>query len=501
MKRALFPCTMLVFIAACEVSAQVRIGPHGPMRVERPASGRGSRPAAEWGKYHLSLARAAKLEQPLRYQFLPDPVFAEPGNGVPHYYHAILTLQRLVRRNSNLPQLAKWEHLRPDELPRADVRDYVRRFYEPLTMLQRGTRRTFADWDLPSRTGWGGDRHPEYQWLSRIILVVDLRIRLAVADRDFDKAEEWMQVGWQLSYHLGRAPLASRQSMSVLLADRMLGAVRHWIGSADSPNLYWALARLPLPTADPGQALERRLRAPELAIAEGRAVLATSRSEEGWERLYDKVLRVSQNREVIPQLNDYGYHILVQAYPSAKKDLRDWGYTSEQLAQLPPSAVMLVHQYRVYRHNREAIVKWLNFPPAAAEARIRETLRTLEQGGWVASPKESLSREWFIPMWSTTYAVERYLGFARQSRYTAAKRDALMTLEAIRDHMAAHEGRLPHALREVTGLPVPNNPLTGRPFEYRWVSPQQAVLRIAVTQEDEDELQTNDWQELVIEVR
>lgn len=41
----------------------------------------------------------------------------------------------------------------------------------------------------------------------------------------------------------------------------------------------------------------------------------------------------------------------------------------------------------------------------------------------------------------------------------------LQTVEAIRDHMAAHDGALPEQLAELR-LPAPNDPVTLQPFEY-----------------------------------
>jgi hypothetical protein len=44
---------------------------------------------------------------------------------------------------------------------------------------------------------------------------------------------------------------------------------------------------------------------------------------------------------------------------------------------------------------------------------------------------------------------------------------ALRVIEALRIHAAAHGGRLPDKLTDVTEVPVPNDPGTGKPFDYR----------------------------------
>jgi hypothetical protein len=44
---------------------------------------------------------------------------------------------------------------------------------------------------------------------------------------------------------------------------------------------------------------------------------------------------------------------------------------------------------------------------------------------------------------------------------------ALRVIEALRMHAAANNGQLPEKLSDVKVVPVPNDPGTGRPFEYR----------------------------------
>ena len=44
---------------------------------------------------------------------------------------------------------------------------------------------------------------------------------------------------------------------------------------------------------------------------------------------------------------------------------------------------------------------------------------------------------------------------------------ALRVVEAIRLYAASHDGKLPEDLNQVTEVPVPDDPATGKPFEYR----------------------------------
>jgi hypothetical protein len=45
--------------------------------------------------------------------------------------------------------------------------------------------------------------------------------------------------------------------------------------------------------------------------------------------------------------------------------------------------------------------------------------------------------------------------------------EGVRCLEAIRLYAAAHDGRLPRSLTDVTEVPVPVDPITHKPFEYQ----------------------------------
>jgi hypothetical protein len=55
-----------------------------------------------------------------------------------------------------------------------------------------------------------------------------------------------------------------------------------------------------------------------------------------------------------------------------------------------------------------------------------------------------------------------------QARQNLLERNlaALRVVEAVRMYAAAHEGRLPEKLGDVTEVPLPDDPGTGKPFEY-----------------------------------
>lgn len=61
----------------------------------------------------------------------------------------------------------------------------------------------------------------------------------------------------------------------------------------------------------------------------------------------------------------------------------------------------------------------------------------------------------------------------------------LQCLEAMRLYSASHEGKFPKQLSDITRVPVPNDPVTGRPFIYSRTG-AKAVLEIPATGEETD---------------
>ena len=53
-------------------------------------------------------------------------------------------------------------------------------------------------------------------------------------------------------------------------------------------------------------------------------------------------------------------------------------------------------------------------------------------------------------------------------------------MEAIRLYMASHDGQLPNSLGSITEVPIPDDPATGKPFDYK-IDGQNAVLTLPVS--------------------
>ncbi len=122
---------------------------------------------------------------------------------------------------------------------------------------------------------------------------------------------------------------------------------------------------------------------------------------------------------------------------------------------MSPSQVLLLYQSNLYHEYRDEVFKASYLPFSQAHRLSKETDRRLK-----SAPDTEAGRltRLFLPALTKVELAQ-----VRIERKLAA----LRVIEALRMHAAAHDGQLPDKLDEVAIAPVPNDPGTGRPFEYR----------------------------------
>jgi hypothetical protein len=121
---------------------------------------------------------------------------------------------------------------------------------------------------------------------------------------------------------------------------------------------------------------------------------------------------------------------------------------------MPPAQVLLLYVSHFYHEARDDVFKGSYLPFSQGLALNREADQRLKS---LPDTEATRVAKWFLP------AVQKVqLSKVRLARKLAA----LRVIEALRMHAAA-KGQLPDKLDEVTVVPVPDDPGTGRPFEYK----------------------------------
>lgn len=156
--------------------------------------------------------------------------------------------------------------------------------------------------------------------------------------------------------------------------------------------------------------------------------------------------------------------LIEKEYPRAKQELIADGYPPKQVEAMPVAQVVAMQQVRAAKRIYDEMFKntLLDYPQA--QQRLEETEAKLKGEG------HSVLQAVFSLLPALRLAV---LAQARVDRQIAA----LRAIEAVRMHAAINGGRIPRSLNEVTVVPVPDDPLTAKPFPYR-LDGSKAILQV-----------------------
>jgi hypothetical protein len=149
---------------------------------------------------------------------------------------------------------------------------------------------------------------------------------------------------------------------------------------------------------------------------------------------------------------------ITMQHPSARKSLLAAGKTEAELDAMPPAQVVMLDALVRFRNLRDEHYVWFNAPYAEAmqgmrtsEARVRE-LRERPSFDYLQAALLLM-----LPAVDKVYGAQ-----VRTERRLAS----LRAVEAVRLYAAQNDGKLPGKLADVTAVPVPTDPATGRAFEY-----------------------------------
>jgi hypothetical protein len=410
----------------------------------------------------LVLHPAALPDPSLKYPLLPPREDLAPGNAAALYYRAqaLLLLENVPLREE--VQETHWDHwfLVPlADLPLDEVRDRLADARLPLHEVELAAHYRQCDWEADDPSEGAGGLPPDLHGLGRLAVLLGVRARSEMAGKNSAEALHTLQSGYALAHHLGQGPSLNHLLVGEAVVNLMNRELEEFVQQPSTPNLSWSLATLPRPFFDPAPALD----------AEGTLL------ERPWpwlKRLDGRPLSADEVRSIrtairkklaedAPAEADMDAAV-AGAYPEAKRALSAQGYAGARLDAMPPFQVVALDALRGYRRARQEYVKWFRVPGGWREPAYRTAARSY------AEARERLDRLVFggslrIQRVGDPGALEKaYTAIDAVERRFAA----LRCVEALRLYAAGHDGRLPPRLADVGEVPVPPDPLTGRPFEY-----------------------------------
>lgn len=414
----------------------------------------------------LTVSPAAAPATALKYELLPRNTEKRDGNASVGYYQSLVIRPAGPSDPSKVKKLNEQEstflETPIEELSARELTEFLKPYRTVLTTADQAARYARCDWQRENQLSGEGlfALMPELQQHRELARLLALRIRLAAVENNFEDATTGLKTGFQHAKHVGESPSLISLLVGLAIANIHLKRIEDVIQRPGSPNLYWALTTLPHPFIDPRPGLdgeEAFLQSvlPGLNALESGPVTA-DQATQAIDRLVQTYREPGNDagiRTLATKVGIVGYASLYHA--QAKKDLIERGRTAKDLDAMPPVQVVLLRGVSVYRELMDDRRKLFSLPPADAKtlfAGQQERLKTLREG---SDPMISLFS-------LTVPAVEKvYESFARTERRIAL----LRTVEAVRLY-AAVKGNPPANLTDVTAVPVPNDPHTGKLFEY-----------------------------------
>ena len=401
----------------------------------------------------------------LRYALLPEVNELQTGNVVQGYLKCFMEQHHFYHNEKILEEREK--HL---EMPLADLPRDLNKGYggRMLRYADEAARMTSLDWQANQELRQNGLAAlvPDVQMLRSLANALLVRLRLELRDRDYDAALGTLKTLNALACHVKQHPTLIGGLVGLAITSQTLGVLREWQQQPGAPNLFWALQRAQQPLLDMRWPWEgerwfaladiKTVLAPEKPLAldelpkfleKYQMVVALLAPREGQEVARLTLAKVLQRSQQPAQV------------AAAKQRLLTAGTAAESLDKLPPVQVILLDEFRRYESARDDLLKWTQMPYWQAEAGLRASIESIH--------KEEPS----ILLKLTLPGVVR----VRHSQLRVEQMLVMqMHLEALRHYAASHEGRWPERL-SVIGLPLPPDPVTGQPFQYR-VEEGKAIL-------------------------
>jgi tetratricopeptide (TPR) repeat protein len=433
--------------------------------------------ARDWWLLETSKERSVKLvlhpaAMPvpvMKYHLLPEFLDRLPGNAAVDYgkvtaekyktfgNHEWMKKNVYDRMNAPLEELRDAEFDPPEKSWNADGE-----LAGLFQTLERAAKRESCDWQVPIRTEpFYSILLPELQQTREFGRLLIVRARIQIAHGQYDQAIKTLQSGYALARNVSQAPTLVHGLVGITIAAMMDQCVFELAQQPGAPNLYWALTSLPQPLIETRQAFEAEANAPYLMWPELREVATSTRGTEYWrktlQKIGDQLLQMSEGEEYANRPEALAAMAL-KAYPMAKDSLIAQGMPAEKVEAMPVPQVVLLAMTRAYERLRDDEFKWFYVPYWQARPALERGER--ERVSTVAAQREILLSIGYALL----PAVKSSRGaLARSERSTAV----LRLIEALRIYGAAHEGQLPDTLNDLTEVPVPIDPFTGKPFEYR----------------------------------
>ncbi len=395
------------------------------------------------------------VQKPLsRNYLLPEYKDSIPGNRVQMFLRCFMEQDHFFGREESAKR-DKWNQMPLAELPAEEVKDYGGR------LLGRdavdAARMLNVDWQLWSFLRRDGfyTLLPDVQKTRALASALKVRMRGQIRNGDHAGAIITLRTLFALARTLEAHPTLIGQLVGFAIATVGCDAAEELVQMPGCPNLFWSFTDLPTPFLDLRAGVQGERVMIETQFA---SVLQGPVSEGELARtikVIDELVQMLTELKKEPKMPSAQERYTAWAtdakrVEASRAHLVETGITAEAVKGMTPLQVVVAADLQQVAVQRDEQLKWLHLPLwemgplKEAEAAMRKD-KTNQELAFA-----------FFPM-----LLKVKIGQGRVDQRFAA----LRLIEAIRLHAHQNEGKAPASLDEIK-LPLPLDPVTGKPFHY-----------------------------------
>ncbi len=243
-------------------------------------------------------------------------------------------------------------------------------------LVYLAARRGQCEWDLPIREFNISTLIPELKQLRDLGRLLAFRARIEISRGQFDNAIETLKTGFAMARR-GEGPNASECTCGseVDATDARSGSRDD--SAAEMSEFVLGVTLLPDPMIDLSDGLAFEGSFVYLFLPELRDIRTAVHTESEWEKI---LLQVTDRLvKVLPGVGDqkkdlswYGMGALfaVTAYPKAKQQLQEAGYSASKIKEMSAAQAVLTAEVETFDHLNNNTFKWFYVDDASALKRI-----------------------------------------------------------------------------------------------------------------------------------
>ena len=409
----------------------------------------------------LTITPAPESIPALKYVLLPSVLDCTPGNAASQYSRVLLLMEDQQDEEMS-EKLGQWgeKDFQFDDASAAEARKTLRSLDPVMNELAAACRRTSCVWAPPFREGQDpfAVLFPELKGYQELIRIPRANIRLALYEGRTDDAIQMLQTGFAFARDVGSGPTLIYGLLGISFTRMLAEELEDLVQRPDAPNLYWALSAMPRPLVDMRPALETERHTLNYWIPALRTLDMQQDDPAYWQSQLDEICRYLRECTGFSEPQG-GFRAALamyalKGYPKAVDYMVSKGYTREEVATMHSARTLATAVIEPYREQRDNAFKWLYLPYSEACEGMEAWEREFQQKGRDAEVFSLASL--LLPTLSfASVAV------AREQRDIELAR----TIEAVRMYAALHNGQLPRSAEDITEVPFPTDPFTGKPFE------------------------------------